>query len=1805
MKRFLFLLLSAYCVLCSMQAGDCIDYTNLYSSNVSAMYGTFKNPYQHSGIHPDRHYVILTSTQDPNTGYQLSTTPRPDLPSIRLGNDDVDAEAESITYEYEVPEEGTILVLHYAVVLEDPDHSFEEQPRFTMDVTDVDGNSLDEKCLTADFIPKKNTADWETYIKTTGGGSWLPLKRHTILYKKWTTLAINLLPYKGQRIKISFETFDCSRDAHFGYAYFALECEEPEIAVIGCGDDKEVELKAPDGFYYRWYEKNGNQVLNRNQTYSVLYGSKTNEYRCELLYKEDTTCVTTLYAKVTKNIPMAQATLSTCGFEVSCTENTTVWQSSPIGEIHNLNIPCNNLLWDFGDGQTSTERNPVHTYTHEGTYTVTLKASLEDEHCYDEWSKEISVKPPHHTESLVLCPNELPRMWNDIFIDKKEPQDVPFDTILVYNGKSDNNCDSIVTLNLRILPIYQTDVVRDICEKELQHGIELCDTVFRTGTKSGKYVLARKSIVTGCDSIINLYLTVHADYEYTEYVTICADDLPYEWGDSIFDKAGIHTLRYESRYGCDSIVHLSLMVTYPYTYSDSIWLCQDDLPFSWRNAFIPQDAMPGIYHLSDTLVNSLGCDSIFTMKVTINPSYHRDTFLTVCAIKDRYEFGDTIFQAGTQSGKYVFNRKTKYACDSIVTLYLTILPSYDYTEYVTVCEDDLPYPWHGKTYDSTNVYTDTLVTANGCCDSIVHLSLVVAPPYTHTDSIFLCQDDLPYAWYDYRLLQGTPSGVYPLSHRQHNPHGCDSVFNMKVTIYPSYARDTFLTICSIKDKYQFGDTIFQAGTKSGKYVFNRKTQYGCDSIVTLYLTINPTYDYTITEYICKTELPYEWGDTTFATGGLFTIYETTQLGCDSIIHLDLRVQSQYIYNDSIVLCQDDLPFIWRHHSIYQDAAPGVYCLTDTIVEPHACDSIFNMKVTVHPSYARDTFLTICPIENSFKFGDTIFQKATQSGKYVIANKSPYACDSIMTLYLTVHKSYNYTIYKSIHSDELPYDWNGQLLHTNGLYTYETTTLTGCDSIIHLNLTVNDSYKDIESITICQNELPLYWNGYERLSKTATADTTYIFTDTISKDSIFTLQVKVLPMYHIEESATICPIEDSWGWRDTTFLAGTKSGKYIFHRKSQYGCDSIVTLNLKVLPRYEYSIVKSICENDLPYEWGDTLLKTAGIHDLYYETIDGCDSIIHLHLKLRIPYRNISSTEICYSEISNYEWRGQRLPIEYDDTTYMLTDTISCDSIFITNVQVIPLQMIADTLVLCSSEFPYLYRDTVFEVGTQTGKYVWREPTEYGCENVVTLYLKVLDIKEYATSLRICRDELPYTWGDTIFKVGTQSGVFKIRRQSIEGCDSVITLNLIVGGAFETTESLILCSHELPYNWRGNIIDSSMPTGIYTYSDTTATGCDSIVHLDLTIFPSEGVIDRATICASELPYHWRDTILDVGTESGVYSFNRMEMNHCDVGYTLVLYVNDTNIIHLYDEVYSDSIYDKNGFYYVAQRNLEYKELRRTLQNSAGCDSTVILHLDILSSTCVGENGIGLPSKICADENSFDISFSQDNMRYLPDSVELVFDDDSRKAGFVNFKDELQVGYVTIPIPQAIIPNIYTATMYLIKGTVRQALDIKFMICYPASIIEQHWNDVLALQNETKNGGYSFAEYQWYKNDIPLFAETHSYLYVGPQKRLDMDAEYTVEIRRNGEEIKIFTCPIVPTVHEDVTLYPTLVGRSEIMKMPIIEHTLVEIYSLDGRQIVHDILTQDHNVMIAPSASGAYIVRLECANKEVTTYKMIVK
>lgn len=90
--------------------------------------------------------------------------------------------------------------------------------------------------------------------------------------------------------------------------------------------------------------------------------------------------------------------------EDSTTATITVLASPDIDFAHSPNLctqqeiffsnnsgPLANLSWDFGDGQSSTEGNPIYTYPATGTYTVTLSGSVTGTGCADTLSKEITI----------------------------------------------------------------------------------------------------------------------------------------------------------------------------------------------------------------------------------------------------------------------------------------------------------------------------------------------------------------------------------------------------------------------------------------------------------------------------------------------------------------------------------------------------------------------------------------------------------------------------------------------------------------------------------------------------------------------------------------------------------------------------------------------------------------------------------------------------------------------------------------------------------------------------------------------------------------------------------------------------------------------------------------------------------------------------------------------------------------------------------------------------------------------------------------------------------------------------------------------------------------------------------------------------------------------------------------------------------------------------------------------------------------------------------------------------------------------
>jgi PKD repeat protein len=73
----------------------------------------------------------------------------------------------------------------------------------------------------------------------------------------------------------------------------------------------------------------------------------------------------------------------------------------------NESSDADNYLWDFGDGSTSTEESPTHTYNTDGTFTVTLTAS-NSEGDSDELSKPSYINVSINIEGVCMPVSSLP-----------------------------------------------------------------------------------------------------------------------------------------------------------------------------------------------------------------------------------------------------------------------------------------------------------------------------------------------------------------------------------------------------------------------------------------------------------------------------------------------------------------------------------------------------------------------------------------------------------------------------------------------------------------------------------------------------------------------------------------------------------------------------------------------------------------------------------------------------------------------------------------------------------------------------------------------------------------------------------------------------------------------------------------------------------------------------------------------------------------------------------------------------------------------------------------------------------------------------------------------------------------------------------------------------------------------------------------------------------------------------------------------------------------------------------------------------
>lgn len=314
--------------------------------------------------------TILSSGNDPNFSSIPCVYPGGGNYSIRMGDyKGSSGSGGTLTQTFTVTAANSSFIYHYAVVLEDGNHSKADQPYFQIKMYDKNNKEID--CTVYDVNASTST--------NVGGFT----QSGSFSYKDWTTVLVPLDAYIGQKVTIEFIVGWCVYDVHMGYAY--IDCETAPLGLLSsspitCGGQP-ITLTAPAGAQqYSWTGPGG---FNANS--QVVSVTDPGTYYCTILSKNTSGvyCTSKLDIAITgnPNNPVADFTAdNTCLGTVSQFTD----QSSISGST------ITSWLWDFGDGTTSTQQNPTHTYAVTGNYSVTLTVTTA-EGCDATTTQTISI----------------------------------------------------------------------------------------------------------------------------------------------------------------------------------------------------------------------------------------------------------------------------------------------------------------------------------------------------------------------------------------------------------------------------------------------------------------------------------------------------------------------------------------------------------------------------------------------------------------------------------------------------------------------------------------------------------------------------------------------------------------------------------------------------------------------------------------------------------------------------------------------------------------------------------------------------------------------------------------------------------------------------------------------------------------------------------------------------------------------------------------------------------------------------------------------------------------------------------------------------------------------------------------------------------------------------------------------------------------------------------------------------------------------------------------------------------------------
>ncbi len=903
---------------------------------------------------------------------------------------------------------------------------------------------------------------------------------------------------------------------------------------------------------------------------------------------------------------------------------------------------CNDAGFAYAPGDALIYRSANYNSTH---------------HCIDSSNVEAGTNfyhPDNSFASLIGCP------MNGIWY------------IEVIDGWSGDN-GYIFGWELALNPnrLSRTDYVPTVAYADLLGGYasRRSDTAFMV---TAPLYLASDTTITytvlitdslGCVFDTTITITFLASSSSTVYDTVSEINLPHTFGGRQFNaEASNVTFHYPNSSGCDSLVVYNLHVLHNSYATFDTSLCASRLPIQWYHRTF---YAAGTQH--DTIANHLGADSILTLTLHAIQPTQIDIYDTICSNQSLTFEGTTY----TNPGNYPHNFLSNRGCDSTRTLHLTVLNTSHRDTTATACDS---FFWHDSTYTvSTSNALFTTLNSVGC-DSNVALHLTVNSSYSTNRFDTICGGDSVAMGGQYYSTTGSHTHLFA------SQQGCDSLVEMLLQVLPITYGDYYDTCLENSLPRHFGSLTAWGDTTATLILVNSQQ---CDSLLTYHLHVLHNSYATFDTSFCANYFPLQWFHTIFYTGG--TQYDTIEnhLGADSILTLTMHVLPTHHDTIAVVACDS---YAW-HDSTYTASTLNAQFSTSN---SFGCDSTETLHLTLN--YSTDTNIIAEACDSYSWFGTNYLVPPVVPPVHTLTNA--VGCDSIMRLaQLTLH--YSHQIYDTdtvcLYGLAEGYLWHDTLIlgiTASSSFSRPLTDQYGCDSLLYLTLSVFDSTSSQVFDTIVQNQAATWQYGGIPLSTDTTLQVT--LTNHWGCDSLVTYHLHVWQNVYTTVDTTVCDdLLPTFTWNGLA-AADTLVATLV----GNHGVDSVVTLHMHVNPTYHIDLYDTICDNT-PVTFAGQTINTTGDYGHAFQTLQGCDSLVTLHLTVNPTYSIHFYDTIYLGDTVFFEGNGYIRPGNYPVLRHT---ALGCDSLLTLHIAGRNLHHASLTDTLCEGDTLFFCDRAITEEG---------------------------------------------------------------------------------------------------------------------------------------------------------------------------------------------------------------------------------------------------------------------------------------------------------------------------------------------------------------------------------------------------------------------------------------------------------------------------------------------------------------------------